>query len=471
MLQIRPPVVVVMGHVDHGKTSLLDRIRQTKVALKEAGQITQAIGAYQVTWKNKKITFLDTPGHEAFIKMRARGAKIADLAVLVVAADDGVMPQTKESLKIIKEAKIPFLVAINKIDLPGASIDKVKGQLAESEVLVEGYGGQVVAVPLSAKTGQGVEQLLEMILLTAEMGELKADPEGVFSGVIIEAKKDKFKGDLATVLVKNGTLKVGEEIMAEGVRAKIKSLTDDSGRTIKQAQLGQPVEILGWEGSPLVGTVVKPLSQIDEGKGVAVKVAKTAEITPEEKKLKIILRADSAGSAEAILNSLPNDVQVLLSGTGEICESDVLLAKTFAALIFGFNIKVSGQIAKLAQTEKVKIKTYEIIYDLLKDIEEMVLNIMDPLFHREVAGKAEIIAEFEMKGERIAGAKVISGRISKNDKICLQRGQEILGENTFKSMKHGKEEITQATTNLEFGAVFTSPIKFQKGDFLVACRD
>jgi len=474
MLQTRPPVVVVMGHVDHGKTSLLDRIRQTKVVTKEAGQITQAIGAYQVIWKDKKITFLDTPGHEAFIKMRARGAMVADIAVLVVAADDGVMPQTKESIKIIKEAGLPFIVAINKIDLTGVSIDKIKRQLAENEVFAEGYGGQVVVVPISAKTGQGVEQLLEMILLTVELEELKADPEGNFEGVVIESKKDKFKGDLATILVKNGILKVGEEIITGNIKAKVKSLTGDLGQALKEALPGQPVEILGWEGPPLIGAVVKGGGQGNQAESAvaqAQKVFKAVEIKPEEQKIKIIFRADSAGSLEAILNSLPDNVQVLLSGTGEICESDVLLAKTFSALIIGFNIKVSGQITKLAQTEKIKIRTYGIIYDLFRELEEIILNFMDPLFHREVVGKAEVIAEFDIKRERVAGVKVISGKITKTDKICLLRGKEIFTETRIRSMRHGKEEITQAVTGTDFGIIFNSSVKFQKGDVLVACRE
>lgn len=466
MKKVKPPVVIIMGHVDHGKTSILDKIRKSNLAAKEAGQITQAIGAYQVNWKGKKITFLDTPGHEAFIKMRARGADVADVAVLVVAADDGVMPQTKESIKILKQAKIPFLVAINKIDVADNLVEKVKGQLAENEVFVEGYGGEVVAVPLSAKTGQGIDQLLEMILLVAEMAELKADPSGSFEGVVIESKKDHFRGSVATVIVKKGTLKLGDQIEADGVYGKVKSLLDEFGKSVKEAEVSQPAEISGWDGPAPVGAKVLPFS----GKVMPKIFAKT-DLTNQkidEKKIRVILRADSRGSLEAIINSLSSEVKILLSGIGEICDSDILLAKTFSGIVLGFKVKAPSSVAKLAQTEKVVIKTYEIIYDLLKDLEEAVFGLMDPLLTRDILGKAEIIAEFAVKNEKIAGAKVISGRIIKTDKISLVRDEKIVAEIGIKSMKHAKEEITQAGLNLEFGAVFASHVDFHKGDFLVA---
>lgn len=468
MLKLRPPVVTIMGHVDHGKTSILDRIRKTNVVAKEAGQITQAIGAYQAVWKDKKITFLDTPGHEAFIKMRSRGAQVADIGVLVIAANDGIMPQTKESLRIIKEAKIPFIIAVNKIDLPEVSIDKIKAQLAENEIFVEGYGGKVVLVPVSAKTGQGIDQLLEMILLMAEMEELKADPEGLFEGVVIESRKDYRQGILVTVLIKSGVLKIGDQIVSEGVTGKVKKLSNDLGKSLLRAEIGQPVSVFGWEEIPEIGSKVILLEEGSKTGKVLQAKEKVVTQETDQKKLSLILRADSQGSLEAILGTLSSDVQVLFGGVGEICESDILLARTFSAAILGFNVKVSGSVLKLAETEKVRVKTFRIIYDLLKEIEALVLGTIDPLANREILGKAEIIAEFEIKREKVGGAKVLSGKISKADKICLQRSERIVAETLIKSMKHGKEEISQAGAGLEFGAVFNPPVDFKKGDVILS---
>lgn len=471
MLQPKAPVVAILGHVDHGKTSLLDKIRRSNLVSKEPGQITQAIGAYQVTWKGKRITFLDTPGHEAFTNLRSRGAQVADIAVLVVAADDGVMSQTKEAIKIIKQAKIPFLVAINKIDLPTASVDKVKGQLVENEVLVEGYGGDIVCVPVSAKTGQGIDQLLEMIQLMAEMEELKADPEGIFKGVIIESKKDRLRGPIATVLVKNGTLKIQDEIMAEEVFGRVKTMNDENRKKVFEVFPGQAVQVLGFTDLPPVGAEVTKGAQFKEKKKIVSQIEKKRKLKKEgeEKKLlKIILKTDCSGSLEAILGIIPSEVEVIFGKVGDISESEVLLAKTFSAVIFGFNIKVSPQILKLAETEKVKIKNFNIIYDLLKEIDQMILKIMEPTIDREVLGKAQIIAQFEIKGEKIAGAKVLSGRINKDDKICLERDKEIVGETKIKSIRHGKEEITQVEKDMEFGVTFNPPIEFQIKDIIVA---
>lgn len=473
MLQIRPPVITILGHVDHGKTSILDRIRKSNLAAKEAGQITQATGAYQISWKNKLITFLDTPGHEVFSKMRSRGAKVADIAILVVAADDGVMPQTKESIKIINEAKIPLIIAINKIDLPSSSPDKVKGQLAEAGVLVENYGGKVVMVPVSAKTGEGIDQLLEMILLVAEMEELKADPEGVFEGVVIESRMDQFKGPVATVLIKNGSLKVGDSLQSENITGKVKLMKSDLGKDVPVGNLGQPVEILGFLGLPPVGARVAKFSYEPTVKvsSAADKIKLPISETDEEKKLRIVLRADSTGSLEAVRDILPAEVQVLFADVGNFCESDVLLAKTFSAQVFGFNVKITGSVAKLAETEKVKIKNFDIIYDLLKEIEGLVLHIMEPNIDREILGKAEVIAEFEVRGEKIAGAKVVQGRIVKTDKVWLEREGKMVAETKMKSMRHAKGEISKAEMGLEFGVVFHPPVDFQKGDLIIAWQD
>lgn len=459
-----------MGHVDHGKTSLLDFIRKTKLTTKEFGEITQAIGAYQIESGGKKITFIDTPGHEAFSKMRHRGVSVADIVVLVVAANDGVMPQTKESIKIIKQAKVPFLVAINKIDLPGISIEKTKTQLTENEVLVEGFGGNVVTVQISAKTGQGIDQLLEMILLTAEMEDFKADPEGKFEAVVIESRADKFCGSVASLIVRNGTLRKNDEICAEGICTKVKMLKNEWGKPIEAAFPSDPVEVLGFTAILPVGSLVVAKKDNTGRQTVAPAVSEKQE--QEEKitdnKLKIILKTDVVGSQEAILGCLPKEVEVVRSATGEMIDSDVLTAKTLGADVYGFNLSVSGDIQKLSETEKVRIKSFRIIYDLLKDIEERLQKIKRPGSNRKILGKAEILAVFEMKGERIAGGKVVEGKINKNLPILIQRGEKVLGEAKITSFKQQKADINEAGVGTEFGAIILPKLDFTKGDMLIS---
>jgi translation initiation factor IF-2 len=462
--QTRPPIVAVLGHVDHGKTTLLDKIRQTNVAGGEAGGITQHTGAYQIEFRGKKITFIDTPGHVAFSKMRSRGAKIADLAVLVVAANEGVMPQTTESLKHIIQAKIPYLVAINKTDLPDVNLEWLKKNLAEKEIFIEGYGGQIVAVPVSAKTGKGIAQLLEMILLMGEMAELKGSPTDKLEAVVLESKMDSKRGITATVLVRNGTLKVGEEIMIEGNKNKIKAMLDDKGKTVRVALPGQPVLVLGFSQAPQTGALLgskrppKPMAIID-------KISET-----EEKKLKIVLKADMAGTLEAIIGSFSDDILVIHSGVGEINESDVMLAGTTGAQIVGFNIKIPAVIKKLAETEGVAIETYQIIYELLEDLEKKVLKILEPTIDEQVLGTAEIIAEFKIEKQRITGAKVISGVITKQDTIHLKRGETILGDCRIRSMKKGKLDMDKVKEKEEFGAILSPPLDFNKGDMLISFK-
>ncbi|HUW24499.1 MAG TPA: translation initiation factor IF-2 [Patescibacteria group bacterium] len=464
----KPPVVTILGHVDHGKTTLLDYIRKTKLAAKEIGEITQAIGAYQIEFKGKKITFIDTPGHAAFSEMRSRGAKVADIVVLVIAVNDGVMPQTLESIKIIKEANVPVIIALNKIDLPGASIDKVKTQLAENGVLVEGYGGNVVAVPLSAKTGQGVDQLLEMILLTAEMEELKADPAGTLEAEVIEAKADKFCGPVGTVVIKNGTLKKGDRLTADGVTAKVKLLKDEWGRAVSDAKPADPAQILGFTSLPAVGAVVRRLGEIPP-EGEAAAVSQRPALAPKpEGKLSIILKADVAGSLEAILNCLPDEVQVAEAGVGEVTESDVLLAKTFGVGIYTFNLPLRGTVAKLAETEGVKVKSFRIIYDLLGDLEKRILKILEPTIDRKILGKAEIIAAFDIRGEKIAGARVLEGKINRNRPIVVQRDNQIIAETKVTSLKQEKQDINEAVVGTEFGIVFAGKVDFKEGDMILS---
>jgi translation initiation factor IF-2 len=469
-LPTRPPVVAILGHVDHGKTTLLDKIRKTSVVAREAGGITQHIGAYQVIHKGKTITFIDTPGHAAFVKMRARGAKVTDLVVLVVAADEGVKPQTLESLKHIKAAKTPYLVAINKIDLPNIIVDKVKKELAKNDILVEGFGGDIVAVPVSAKTGKGINELLEMILLLAEMANLRADPKASLEAVVIESRLDRARGPVAAVLVKNGTLRLRDEIVADKLGAKVKAMSNETKKSVKEAGPSKPVEVLGFKGLPPVGSKVKKTRVVEEEASKPKPTKKVVTKKGESKKLRIILKTDVAGTLEAILASFPGEVEVVDSGVGDINDSDVLLASTTNSLLLGFNIRVPSQIRKLAQTEGVKIKTYRVIYELLEEAEKQALKVLEPTIDEEILGQAEIIAEFEAKKKRIAGCKVREGRIAKGDKLHLKRGTELIGNCRIKSMKQGKENVEKAKKEEEFGAVLAPSLDFRLGDMLVSFR-
>ncbi|HUS60439.1 MAG TPA: translation initiation factor IF-2 [Nevskiaceae bacterium] len=477
--ETRPPIVAILGHVDHGKTTLISKIKQVDLTKKEFGGISQHIGAYQIKVKSpdkkvKTITLIDTPGHVAFSKMRSRGAKVADLAILVVAADEGVKPQTLESLKHIKTTKIPYLVAINKIDLPTAKkLDWLKGNLAENKIFVEGYGGDVLAVSVSAKTGKGVDQLLEMVLLLAEMAELKANPQGKLEAVVIESRLDKSRGPLATVLIRDGTLKVGEKIVAEETYAKVKAIFDENGKKVNQAGPAQPVEVLGFDQVPPVGTkivkstVEKSVPLLESKK----EVSEIKKVVDKEKGLNIILKADVLGTLEAILSSLPEEVKIILSKVGEISESDILLASSTKAEIIGFNIKTPGCVKKLAETEKVEIKTYQVIYDLLDEIEKRILKKLEPTIDEEILGEAKIIAEFEIKGQRIAGCRVKKGQISKKDKVHLKRGKKILGDGWIKSLKIGKEVVEKVKVKDEFGVILSDNlVDFVVGDVLISYR-
>ena len=461
----RPPIVAVLGHVDHGKTTLLDFIRKTRVALREAGGITQKIGAYQVEVDSKKITFIDTPGHQAFSKMRSRGAKVADLVVLVVAADDGVMPQTLESLEHIRTAEVPFLVAINKIDIAGTDPEKIKKQLADNGIKIEGHGGDIVCVPVSAKTGQGVKDLLEMILLLAEMEEIKGSIEGPLEAVMIESKMEK-GGPVGTMIVKNGTLKIGEQILVENVPTKVRGILNENGKNQTLVQPGQPVEVIGFESVPPIGAKVTKAEEVIS-KETPVQKTEKIEIPDEAKdKLKIILRADSKGSLEAVKESLPESVFVVFSGVGDILESDIFLAQTVGAEIVGFNVRASSETKKLGETEKVKIKIYKIIYELLEELEKESLGEISE--EKEILGKAVILKEFEIGGSRIAGCRVLEGRINQADRIILQRGEREIGKTKISSMKHQKTEISESRQNEEFGAIFSSPLDFKVGDMLIS---
>jgi len=475
----RPPVVVILGHIDHGKTTLLSKIKEMDLTRKEHGGITQHIGAYQVklqtpSSKLQTITFIDTPGHAAFNQMRSRGAKIADLAVLVVAASEGVKSQTLESLKFIKQAGINFLVALNKIDLPEVNLENAKRNLVDNGILIEGFGGDTVVVPISAKESTGINDLLEMILLLAEMMNLKGNPQAELEASVIESRIDSHKGPLATILIRNGSLKVGDEIKVENSWGKIKAMFDEKGQSVSQALPSQPVEVLGFKTVPVVGGKVeitkdKTLNELPTLPKENVTKVSLKESQDQTPKLVIILKADMEGTLEAIKNNLPEGCQIIKAEVGEVNDSDILMAATSSAEVIAFNIKIPHQIKKLAETEKVKISSYQVIYELLEDVERKVLKVMEPTIDEEILGKAEIIAEFTMK-ERIAGCRVIEGEIKKSDKIHLLRNSQIINEVRLKSMRRGKEDVQQVKKGEEFGVILTPNVDFNVGDVLVSYR-
>lgn len=468
----RPPIVTVLGHVDHGKTTLLDRIRNTNIATREAGGITQNIGGWQVKTKTgKEITFIDTPGHEAFQKMRSRGAKLADLAVLVVAADDGVMPQTKESIKLIKEAKIPFIVAITKVDLPGAQPERVKTQLLAEEVLLEGYGGDTVSVEVSGKTGQGIEDLLEMVSLVSEVsgsglvssslrkaeGRLAlSEAEGELEAPIIEAKLDRRKGVVVHAVVRDGELRVGQRISAGGLEARIRGLFDAFGKPLKEALPGAPVEILGFSELPEVGSVITRQSG-------AKRREEKARRDAEGEGLPIILKTDTTGSLEAIEGKLGNKVNILFSGLGDVSESDVLNARTGGGIIVGFNIRAGKELERRAEEEGVKIHIYRIIYELLDDV-DIWIKEKEEKGKEKILGRAQVLAEFPHNKEKIAGCRMIEGRIVTSDRLRLIRDNQIVANMRAASLRKKKEKVEKVGEGEEFGIVFNPIIDFKVGD-------
>jgi translation initiation factor IF-2 len=478
-LQTRPPIVTIMGHVDHGKTSLLDYIRQAHVVDREAGGITQHIGAYQAEFQGKKITFIDTPGHAAFNKMRARGARVTDLVILVVAANDGVKPQTTESIRHIKEANVPVIVVVNKIDLPNVYPDMAKAQLAEEGILVHGFGGDVDVVELSAKTGQGVDKLLETILVTAELNEYKADPSANLKAVVIEATMDKKRGPVATVIVQQGTLKVRQDIQSDEVTGRVRQLVDEKGKQLPEVTPGSPAEIIGFSQVPAVGSIVfeqgKPPAEEETPEEAEAEVPageKFADLFNEQPKLKIVLKADVQGTLEAIKQNLEGDsMELLRAGVGEVTEDDLLFAQTTGSLILVFHTKVPRQIEEKAKDMKVKIKRYDVIYKLLEDLQKQMLKLIEPTIDEVVIGEAEILQIFDMKGEKIAGCKMITGEMTKNSLLHLKRGDEIVANPEVKSLMHGKEQIDNVKAKNEFGMTFKQKkLEFQVGDKVVVYR-
>lgn len=462
--QSRPPIVTVLGHVDHGKTTLLDAIRKTSVAAREAGGITQSIGASIATTKEgKSITFIDTPGHAAFGKMRSRGSKVADIAILVVAAEDGVKPQTLEALQLIKEAQIPFIVAITKIDLPSADVEGAKSQLTKQGVNFEGMGGDTPVLPVSGKTGKGVEELLETITLLSEVSQIEADPKGELEAVVIETQKDK-RGPLATAVVRNGTLRVGEPVFAENVATKVRGLFNYKGTSIKEALPGEPVQILGFEILPPVGAKITSLA--GEVTEQPAEKPDLGQFKLRKGEIAVIIKAKSTGSLEAVLGGVPAGIVVVDSGVGDIFESDVLLAKSSGVgRIFAFESGASTAVKKLARAEGVVIEEFKIIYELFLRLEELVKK-----GEVEILGKAEIVASFPFDNKKIAGARVVSGKIAKTDTLTLLRGEKEIGKIKVISLKKQKQEIAEAKAGEELGILFEPQLAFVIGDVIVSVR-
>ena len=477
----RPPVVCVMGHVDHGKTSLLDAIRKTNVTRGEAGGITQHIGAYVVDINGQKITFLDTPGHEAFTAMRMRGANSTDIAVLVVAADDGVMPQTVEAISHAKAAGVEIIVAINKIDKPSANIERVKQELSEYELIPEDWGGTTPFVPVSAKTGEGIDDLLEMILLTAEVSELKANPNRAARGLVIEAQLDKGKGPVATILVQKGTLHVGDFIAAGACNGKVRAMMDDKGRRVKQAGPSTPVEILGLGDVPNAGEVLMSFENDKEAKNFAAAfVSENKNRLLEEtkgklsldnlfdqiqasdlKELPIIVKADVQGSVEAVKQSLvklSNEevvVRVIHGGVGAVNESDVSLAATSNAIIIGFNVRPDTTAKQLAEQEGVDLRLYRVIYQAIEDVEAAMKGMLDPVFEAKVIGHAEVRQLFKASGVgTIAGSYVLDGTFQRGCKVRITRDEEQIYEGELASLKRFKDDVKEVRAGYECGLVF-----------------
>jgi len=489
----RPPVVTILGHVDHGKTSLLDYIRKTNVAGKEHGGITQHIGAYQVELPDGKITFLDTPGHEAFTAMRLRGAQATDIAVLVVAADDGIMPQTIEAINHVKSAKVPIIVAVNKIDKPNANPDRITVQLPEHELIPEAYGGQVIVCPVSAVTGEGVQHLLEMVVLQADMMELTGSVKAPFQGIVIEAKIDKGRGPVATVLVKQGLVKIGDTVVAGNTWGKIKAMTDYLGERIMEAGPSVPVEILGFNEAPMAGDKVEPADDERTGRNLAEGRASAQHrkslVTPKRKvtlrdlrrqmeeeevrDLNLIVKADVQGSVEAVrgmLEKIKNAevvVKIIHSGVGTITESDILLASAADAICVGFNVKPEAGAKREAERTKVEIRTYTIIYELLEDIEKAVKGMLTPKFVEEYMGTVEVRNVFKLtRSGLVAGCHVTDGKVTRNCSVRVKRNNVIVYEGKLASLRNVKQDVREMNAGQDCGLKFNDWEGFSNGDII-----
>ena len=491
-LQPRPPVVTVMGHVDHGKTRLLDAIRQTDVMATEAGAITQHIGAYQVTVDEQKITFLDTPGHEAFTAMRAHGAQITDIIILVVAADDGIMPQTVEAINHARAAEVPIVVALNKIDKPEADQDRVKQQLAEAGLVIEEWGGDIICVPISAKEKIGIQELLENLLVVAEVEELKANPAGPASGVVVEAEMDRNRGPLATILMNSGTLKPADTVVVGGTWGRVRAMFNDLGKQVKKAGPATPVEILGLDSVPQAGDILTAVASEqraqsmlekhrrgeEERTSVSSRVVSLHDLydkisSGQVKGLNVILKADVQGSIEPIRSSLEllstDEVQVriLHSGTGNVSESDVMLATASNGLIIGFGVGTDEAARRQASTEGIDIRHYDVIYNMVDDVEKALKGLLEPELVEVIEGHAEIRAVFSApKGVQVAGIYVLDGKVSRNSSVRVRRGEEIISDTAVSSLRRFKDDVREVATGYECGISVKDFDNFQVGDLL-----
>ena len=485
-LSVRPPVVTVMGHVDHGKTTLLDVIRKTNVTAHEAGAITQHIGAYQALVDGREITFLDTPGHEAFTVMRARGAQATDIVILVVAADDGVMPQTVEAIDHARAAKVPIVVAINKIDKSDANPERVKQQLADLGLVIEEWGGDTVCVPISAKQGQGISDLLENLFLVADILELKADPDSAAEGVIIEAKLDKTKGPLATLLVQKGTLRRGDVVVAGGAWGKIKAMFEDTGKQVHKAEPSTPVKVLGLNEVAKAGDPFIVLPDEQEARSIVEKQkyprlrpilslsALSSQISDGQiKELNIVLKTDVEGSIEPIKTSVERlgtektKARVIHAASGSITESDVLLASASKGIIIGFNTPTTPGATQLANMEAVGIQHYDIIYKLIEDVDRTLKGMLEPTYAEVLSGRAEVRAVFpSSKLAKIAGVYVMEGKVSRDAQVKILRRNKVICDSRVSSLKRFKEDVAEVSAGLECGLGIEGTVDFQIGDII-----
>jgi len=480
-IQVRPPVVVVLGHIDHGKSSLLQSIKELGVSIteKETGGITQHIGAYQAEKDEKKITFIDTPGHEAFSAMRSRGARVADIAILVIDASEGIKPQTKEAILHIKKAQIPFIVAINKIDKPEANPERSKGELQKEGILLEDLGGKIPQVLTSAKTGQGINELLELIILLAEMEDLKADINKQGEGVVIESYLDAQRGPTATLILTQGTLKVGDITGTPTALGKVRILENFQGKTVETVLPAEPAIVVGFETAPRVGDNFKVFTSSPEAKEFLKitekkEVPQVFDIGADQRILNLILKTDFLGSAEAVeevLKSLPQEkvvLRILKSEVGGVSESDVKLAKGARAIILGFRVKTSMMVKRLAERDGVNVASFEIIYDLVEKVRKFMERIMDPETVREDFGKLKVLAVFlTEKNRQIIGGKVVEGEVRRGSRVEVFREEEFLGRGKLINLQRNKKDIDKIGKGEECGTMYEGDVKIEEGDFLV----
>lgn len=480
----RPPIVAVLGHVDHGKTTLLDFIRKSSLTAKEHGGITQKIGAYEITtgikgYNTDKITFIDTPGHEAFSMMRARGANVADIALLIIDAKDSVMPQTVESISHIKSANIPYIVVLNKTDLPDANPEKVKNDLLKNEVMVEGKGGGIPVIPISAKTGKGVPELLEAILLIATDINLNYAEQNSSRSYIIEAKKNR-RGTTISAIIKDGKLKIGDFVRAGEFKTKVRAIFNDLGEAVAEVIPSMPFEMLGFTEFPEIGTVITPESEFAESSKKSEITDVSKDVIPqeidlnlllnpvkEEKKLSLLIKADTQGSLDAISQSIAENksITVVLKAVGDVNKSDIFLAKSTGSIIIGFSVNVSDEASQLAKQEKVIIKNYQIIYDLLEELEEVAELLKEKQQkERNLKGSAKIIANFNIKGEKVYGVKVTKGKINLGDELEIFRSEKPFAKTKLVSLKTRAKTITEVKKDQEAGMIFSHPLDIRVGD-------